>query len=1488
MVLPYIKVEEAGEVKRVMDDKSKLEPESLEKRLARLSPEKRQLMEKLLKQGEKTQARSSAIPRRKIPDRARLSFAQQRLWFIDRMSPGHASYNVSYVAGLPFPVDPDVIERIVNEIVRRHEVLRTRFEDLDGEPFQVIIPSLYVQVALFDLSSLPDHEHEAEASRLATEEACRSFDLTVGPLLRATLFRLGENDYTLLLVMHHIVCDGWSMGVFIYEFMTLYQSLMRGQPSLLHELPIQYADFAEWQRDWLKGGVLQTQLDYWKRQLEDLPTLQLPTDKPRPEISSFRGARIYVPMPNAITAALKEMVKQESITLFMVLLAAFKVLLHRYTGQEDVVVGSPIANRTRPEIERLIGFFVNSLVMRTDLSGDPTFREVLDRVQQIALDAYAYQDVPFEKLVDELQPERNLSRHPLFQVSFQIAHQAKLPWFRVLDSVESAPRLNIEPGTAAIDLAFDMVELPDGLVSRIEYSTDLYNAASIERMAGHFQTLLSAAVSNTSQRISTLPLLTEPERLQLLVDWNQTSRDYPHSGCAHELVAAQARRTPNAVAIVCEGRKLTYKQVDERAESVAGLLRNAGVGRGDLVGVCMQRSPEMIVGLLGVLKAGGAYVPLDPAYPSERLAYMMRDSGAEVQLTQRHLAGRVSGIGGRQLCVGEEVEGKEGEGRASRGDEEEGGSREGSSRETRGEEVAYVIYTSGSTGTPKGVMVEHNALSNQLLWMQDKFPLSPEDRVVQKYSFSFDVAAIEIFGTLLAGARLILARPGGQYDIDYLVNLITEHEVTVLDLVPSMLAALLDHPRFRECRSIRRISCGGEVMPGRLRQQVQEQFDVELNNMYGPTEATITAMAWTCSAYQPEDGEGIVPIGRPIANTQAYVLDRHLNPMPIGIPGELCIGGEGLARGYLNRPELTAEKFIRNPFADDPQARLYRSGDLVRYRPDGNLEFLGRLDHQVKLRGYRIELGEIETALAHHPSVQSCVATVREDAQKDERLVAYVVPAPEPSGLWPSVGEYFLYDPLLYHAMTHDEPRNRSYRAAIDRLVRGKVVVDIGTGADAVLARMCVKAGAEHVFAIEMLGESYRRAEELIMQLGLDDRITLIHGDATRVDLPEKVDICVSELLGMIGSSEGVVAILNDARRFLKQSGVMIPQRSITWIAAVTLPDELAAAPAFTELSAPYVGKIFEEVGYPFDVRVCVKNISPANLASDAQVFEDLDFNEQVMLDEERQITLTINRETLIHGLLLWLELRTVPDESVDSLRQQTNWLPVFFPVFYPCITVSPGDTITATCRRVQSGSEITPDYRVTGHLRRSNGEQITFDYHSYHHHPSFQSDAFYKRLFADGPDVRPAPSLQTGPEVWRHHLQECLPDYMVPSTFVTLKTLPLTPHGKVDRRSLPDPDRRQPWLESGYIEPRTELERRISALWCEVLGLERVGVEDKFFELGGHSLLILRLQSLLQTALGREVSVTMLFQYPTVGSLARALHQETGEDSLVTVANEH
>ncbi|MES2936925.1 MAG: non-ribosomal peptide synthase/polyketide synthase, partial [Pseudomonadota bacterium] len=902
-----------------------------------------------------------------------LSFAQQRLWFIDQLEPGSSFYNIPAAVRLVGRLDVAALQRTLNEVVRRHEVLRTSFQVVEGSPVQVIAGELALELPVTDLAELPAGEREARAQWLAQDEAQTPFDLATGPLIRARLLKLGAQEHIVLLTVHHIASDGWSAGVLVREVAALYGAFVNGAPSPLPELAVQYADYAQWQREWLSGEVLQQQLDYWRGQLQGAPeVLALPTDKPRPSVQRFRGSMHRFMVPADITAGLQAVGRQEQATLFMTLAAAFNLLLARYAGQDDICIGTPIANRQRAELEPMIGFFVNTLILRTRVDAGASFNALLRQVRATALGAYAHQDLPFEQLVDTLAPARSMAHQPLFQVLLVLQN---VPAERL-----SLPGLELRPlaaggSTTKFDLSLAVMEAGEQLAAALEYDTDLFDADTIERMAGHFVRLLQAVVRAPEAPVHRLAWLAEDELAQLR-KWNATDTEYPREQVLHGLFEAQVPRTPDAVALAFEGTELTYAELNARANRLAHHLRELGVGPDVLVAVCAERSLAMVVALMAVLKAGGAYVPLDPGYPSERLAFMLADARPAVLLTQEALLASLPAREAPIFCLDSQWYSLP-------------------ARDTNPPcttlpaHLAYVIYTSGSTGRPKAAGVSHTAIVNRLQWMQQAYGLDSSDRVLQKTPFSFDVSVWEFFWPLQQGATLVLARPGGHQDAQYLGELIASAGITTLHFVPPMLEAFLATSRVQPLPALRQVMCSGQALPWELQQRFFERLpQVQLHNLYGPTEAAVDVTAWHCT---PEGPQGVVPIGRPIFNIRIHIVDAQFNLLPQGVPGELCIAGVGLARGYIGRAELTAERFVPDPFGA-PGERMYRTGDLARWLPDGSIEYLGRIDQQVKIRGFRIELGEIEAQLAAQAGVREAVVLAREDIPGDTRLVAYVVP----------------------------------------------------------------------------------------------------------------------------------------------------------------------------------------------------------------------------------------------------------------------------------------------------------------------------------------------------------------------------------------------------------------------------------------------------------------------------------------------------------------
>ncbi|MEG4907051.1 amino acid adenylation domain-containing protein [Microcoleus sp. F8-C4] len=1148
-----------------------------------------------------------------------LSFPQQRLWFLNQLQPNSTFYNIPL--GLQFSGQLNIaaLESSLQLLINRHEILRTNFIAVEGEPVQVIAATRDFSLPVVDLRPLSASERELEYEKLASVAAIYVFNLAEEPLLRAQLVQLTPTENVLLLTVHHIIFDGWSVNIFIQELTKVYSAYVEHHAPNLPKIHLQYVDFAVWQQQWLQGEVLESQLAYWQQKLAGMPALlELPADRPRPAVQSFRGETQVFTLNQDISEALVSLSQQQGVTLFMLLLTAFKVLLYRYTNQPDIVVGTPVANRQHSQIQGMIGFFVNSLVLRTDLSDNPTFLQLLKQVRQVVLEAYDHQNVPFDKLVEALHPERDLSYTPLFQIDFSLEHEpgATVTLKDVTINISEAGANQ----TAKFDLSLSLQKTEQGLTGAFEYSTDLFDTTTLARMIEHWQTLLAGIVANPEQRLSDLPILTAIEQHKLLVEWNQTQQDYPQNLCIHQLFEAQVEQTPDAVAVIFKDEQLTYRELNAKANQLAHHLQALGVKPETLVAICVERSLEMIVGLLGILKAGGAYVPLDPAYPSERLAFMLEDSAVPVLLTQQRLVDRLAQHKAQVVCLDTQWEA------IAQHSEENTGCF------VNAENLAYVIYTSGSTGKPKGVTIQHRSLVNYTTAVNIEYEIEKCDRILQFSSISFDVSAEEIYTSLTSGATLILRTDSMLDSIEGFLQNCKNWEITVMALPTAYwheLTAFLSQKTVVLPPSLRLIIIGGEkALPERLKTWLEcVEQQVRLVNNYGPTEATVGATIYELSVADTSLKE--LPIGRPLGNVQTYILDGNEQPVPIGIPGELHIGGAGLARGYLNRPDLTDERFIRNPFSNEPGERLYKTGDLVRYLSDGNIEYFGRIDDQVKIRGFRIELGEIEAMLTQHPNVRSVTVIDREDTPGNKRLVAYLV-----SNLIP--------ERVPYHSEC---------------------------------------------------------------QLELDGNAITIHTQ----------DI-----------STGGVGLV----------GVPAIERGKSVRVHMQLPGE--SEPHW--LSGTVVWSRPPQAGIRF-------HLTPS---------------------EQAQI-----------------------EQSVDyQLDTQDLW---------------------KTLQRT-----------VTRNLR--------------------------------------------------HYLKQKLPDYMIPSAFVLMKALPLTPNGKIDRRALPAPDNFHNEQEDKFVSPGTPTEAKLAAIWVQVLGLEKVGINDNFFELGGHSLQAVSLVSKLSVEMNLKVSVKLLFEHPTIAKLAKAI----------------
>ncbi|HEX6291107.1 MAG TPA: amino acid adenylation domain-containing protein [Herpetosiphonaceae bacterium] len=1506
-----------------------------------LSPAKRALLEKWKRGTSSKTAASESIPRRQEQGPIPASFTQQRLWFLDQLVPNSPAYNISFAIRLDGSLDEAALARSLNQVVQRHEALRTTFtQGADGQPAQVIAPELLIDLPVVDLhpegTRLPEDERAAALQREIDDETRRPFDLARGPLIRASLIRLGACEHVFLLSLHHIISDTWSVGIFVRELVTLYAAFSGGQPhrvpsghdTRLADLPIQYADFALWQRNSLRESVLDQHLRFWQQQLADVPTmLELPTDHPRPPIQTFRGAVQRFVVPAALTETLRALSRQEEVTLFMTLLAAFQALLHRYSGQRDILVGSPIAGRARPETESLIGFFANTILLRGSFSGNPTFREMLRRVRETTLAAYAHQELPFEQIVEALHPERDMSRNPLFQVMF-VLQNTPMPTVQLPDLRLST--LPTSSGTAKFDLWLSVTETDDELAALLEYNTDLFDAPTIARMIEHFHTLLQAAVADPALPITHLPLLTEAEQRQQAA-WNATDVPYDLDRCLHWLIEEQIARTPGALAVTFDARRLTYHELNDRANQLAHHLRSLGVGPDTPVGICIERSLDLVVGLLAILKAGGAYVPLDPSYPQERLAFLIRDAQVPVLLTSAALAERLPEHSATVVCldtdwpqIAEQPVSTPASG-------------------VQPDNLAYIIYTSGSTGLPKGAMISHRAIVNRLLWMQDTYQLTADDRVLQKTPFSFDVSVWEFFWPLLTGATLVVARPEGHKDPEYLIDVINRERITTIHFVPSMLQSFVDARGVESCRSLRRVICSGEALLPELQQRYFAWLSAELHNLYGPTEAAVDVTWWPC---ERTSLRRTVPIGRPIANTQIYVLDAHLNPVPIGVPGELYIGGVQLARGYRHRPDLTAERFVPDPFGGCPQgapgARLYRTGDRVRYAPDGNIEYLSRIDGQVKLRGFRIELGEIEATLRQHPAVREAIVVARDDNPQHKRLVAYVVPEQnqEPGtqnseletrnselGTWKSehvtswehvfdtaytesaadadaafniVGWNSSYTGEALPAETMQEWVNQT----VDRILalRPRRVLELGCGTGLLLFRVapeCLRYVGTDISAVALEALNRHVQARGLAHVALHQRPA---DDLDRL-ADEAFDVVIiNSVAQYFPSAEYLARVLEGAARLVAPGGAIFvgDVRNLrlldTFHTSVELfraSDELApeqlrrrvqiamAQEQELVVDPSFFAALQQDIPRIRHISAQLKRGRSHNELTkfryDVTLYLDMQptFAGQSWRDwQQEQMTPAALRRALQASAPEIIGFANVPNGRIqDDIHAQTV---LNHAADLPTVAELRASLSSATTEPGIDPEELWAlerDLPYTVEIRCSAAREC---YDLVLRRVSEQAPALVEiaspvireraewSAYANNP-LQARQSQQLTP-ILRSYLQERLPEFMIPTAFVLIESVPVTPNGKIDRDALPPPLLLD--LDTELVAPRTLFEQILADIWAQVLRIDRVGIHNNFFALGGDSILSLQIITRAQQA-GLRITTKQMFQHQTIAELA-------------------
>lgn len=1469
------------------------------------------------------------VPASSSPHSYPLSFAQQRLWFLYQLAPYNPFYNVPAAIRLRGNLDQTALKRSFQEIVRRHAALRTRFTTLEGQPVQRVEPGGVVDLVEVNLQTVAIADRDRVSQQLATAEAQRPFNLTTDPLLRLTLLRFDSTESILLLTLHHIVADGWSLGVLIRELAGCYTAFVEGRSPLLPPLPIQYSDFALEQRTHLQGAVLEQQLTYWRNQLQDLPGLELPSDRPRPGVQTYRGATYPLAIPPTLTRALETLSQRSGVSLFMTLLAAFQTLLYRYTGQTDLAIGAPIANRHRSEWEGLIGFFVNSLVMRSDLSGNPPFREFLERVRKVALEAYEHQDLPFEKLVEELDPDRTLSRNPLFQVAFALQN-APMPTLEL-------PKLTLEPaplesGSTRFDLEVHLWEPAHGLRSLwqsqeglsgfISYSTDLFDRDRMGRLIGHFQTLLEGIVANPDGRLSDLPLLTPQERHQILAQWSRSpappETETMQDCCFHQLFETQVQLAPDAIALVSEPESLTYRELNHRADQLAQTLQHLGVQPDSLVGLCVDRSPEMVIGILGILKAGGAYVPLDPDYPSDRLHFMLTDTRIGILLTQSGLVAQLPRSQAQIICLDQFD---------SSSISLDQKAREGSI--VTPDHLAYVIYTSGSTGTPKGVLLTHRGLCNVVKAQQQIFHPTHNSRILQFSSLSFDASIFEIALALGSGGTVYIPHQSARLPGMPLIQFLAENAITHALLTPAVLAVLPS----AKLPDLQVLITGGEACSS----QVLDRWapDRRFFNAYGPTETTIWA---TVAELHPGDSPRIM--GRPIPNTLIYILDAHLNPVPVGVPGELWIGGAGLARGYLNRPALTAEQFIENPFEGTPT--LYRTGDRAQYRTDGTIEFLGRVDDQIKIRGFRVELGEIAATVQRHPAIREAVVVTSGEPSSEMRLIAYfslhsqyvqtILPSLQSQHLhhWQTLYNQTYHSPLSTpqfnttgwkSSYTGDPiPLEQMREWVSDRVqqilaLQPKRVLEIGCGTGLLLFQ--IAPHCQKYVGTDFSAVSLESIQTQLNPLNLS-QVELLHRRATDFEGLEAASfdvVILNSIVQYFPSQDYLMQVLAGAMQAVAPGGTLFigDVRSLPLLTAFhTWVQFSQADPGMerTHLRQRVERSRFEEPELAIDpsffqrLRDHFPQIRRVQirLSRGRSQNEMTQFRYNVLLYTEdngadthplaqptshaierydwtcHSMTVDAMKQHLIEAEPEILIITHIPNRRVNAAVKTASWL----------FQKDPPKTVGRMRERLQASAEWTIDPQDWWDLEQVVPYQVEITWSA-----QTQTGDYDVVLIRRGVDAVPeccsqdldssSPpdtnnplqanvARQLIPDL-RHHVRQTLPDYMVPAAFVPLESLPLTANGKVDRRALPAIDAIA-LPPSPPSAPQTATEATLIGIWQELLRLNPVHPQDNFFELGGHSLLATQMTSRVRDAFGLELPLKQVFEAPTIAQLAPILEK--------------
>jgi amino acid adenylation domain-containing protein len=1337
-------------------------------------------------------------------------------------------------------------------LVEKHPMLRTSFYLNEfGEPMQVVRkfdPAHKLDITLEDLTYLDSDGHKKYLKAYLDDDKRHPFKPSDPGLWRVRIFRLTDSEYGILWVVHHAIIDGWSNASLLTEFANAYAEVKNNGDVALTSLKSSYRDFIVDQVALRDTGKFKA---FWKNKLENyertsLPFHRLTNDK------EIKGVSVHQFVLNRdLTKDIHRLADELEVSVKDICLAAYFFLLKLTTNTRDLTVG--MVSNARPEVEdgeKIVGCFLNSVPVRLDVAGVRTSKELIAQVNAALKEVKSYDKLPLPEILRSIG-EESTSENPIFDVLYNYVD------FHVTDEMTEAVKVKdaITASEEIVNTKFNLlVNRAGGMVKvKFNYRSSLYTVEEIERISEYYRNILVRFAADVNGSLENEAILGLPEREKLLGEFVNSEVSFSHNKLFHRLFEDQVTRTPDSVAVVFEGNELTYADVNNKANQLAWHLRERyNVKPNEIVGLMVNRSQWSVIGLLGILKSGAAYLPIDPENPKERVQHTLIDSGVKVLLTESNLIFDIIDFyTGELVAVDMQFE--------------DAGLPVSNLVDTATErDLAYVIYTSGSTGKPKGAGIEHRSLMNMLQGLGNSYDFRAEWNYICASSVAFDSSIKQMLNPLMRGAQLHIFRD--IKDIPRLISYIKEYDINVMSATPLVWQLIVsDMKENGAIESLKIITSGGEQLTATLANQLKDALgETEVVNVYGPTETTDIALHYPIRKKLVAHP----PVGKVLPNYKVYILDPEEHLLPLGVRGEICIGGPGVSRGYLGNEALTAEKFLADRYASG--GRIYKTGDIGQWNDEGEVLFLGRSDSQTKIRGFRIELHEIRNVLLKHPGISDCIVTVHGEGQ-DKQLVVYLIEKKK-IVLRPSWAEQYVYDDMAYYAMSNDYFRNEKYKSAIRAKVKDKVVLEVGPGSEAILSLMCVECGARKVYAVEILEESYKKAKKRIEALGLQDKIEVIHGDIMGVTLPEKVDCCVSEIIGAIGGSQGAARIMNDVLGKLTDPSNMIPSRSLSKIAAVTLPED-SFDYAFDEVGAYYTEKIFDKVGYRFDLRLSVENFSTNNLISNEDAFEDLDYTRTNALDHTHTIRLELNQRSTWHGFIVWLYLYLSEDQIIDTLndKEQNLWLPIYLPVCPEGAQVSPGDHITATITRSLSRDGMHPDFVIEGVLHRSESHDVPFKYASFNEEQKFKGNAFYEKVF--GHDKLKI-TKRLSPSDLRSFIGTYLPQYMVPGIFIPMEQFPLMTNGKVDYRALPDPAEIEFASTEEFVAATNETEKAMAEIWKEILGKEQVGIRDNFFEIGGHSLKATQVVSRIQKELQVKIELRDIFATPTIEALASKMSQ--------------